>query len=305
MKRLITGFIYLLTLVGFYMLKALTGKDFFFDIPVYAFSLIGTYEMLNAFAFKAQADEEKGVKVNTIITKGQKITVWVYAALFTPLFVLADEFINFGMQSMFVCFIAVVIVLLIVLVCDYKNATLGGTGCAILSCLYPTGLLGFLLLTNHMGVTYSCIAVLFIFITSPCSDCFAYLFGKYLGKFFPKKMAPEISPKKTMIGGLGGLIGGGVGAVILYIAYCAAVPDFVFLGSSKVIEIIAAAVIGIIAAFMTEIGDLAESCIKRKVGIKDMGKLLPGHGGILDRIDGTLFTAAFVYLVFSVISHIV
>lgn len=78
-----------------------------------------------------------------------------------------------------------------------------------------------------------------------------------------------------------------------------------FLGAPKAVEIIAAAVIGIIAAFMTEIGDLVESCIKRKVGIKDMGKILPGHGGILDRIDGTLFTAAFIYLVFSVISHIV
>lgn len=250
-------------------------------------------------------DKEKGFPVNTSITKGQKITVWVYAALFTPFFVLADEFMNFGMQSMFVCFIAVTLVLLLILVCDYENATLGGTGCAVLSCLYPTGLLGFLLLTNHMGVTYSGIAILFIFITSPCSDCFAYLFGKYLGKFFPKKMAPEISPKKTMIGGLGGLIGGGIGAVVLYIVYCAAAPGFVFLGAPKAVEIIAAAVIGIIAAFMTEIGDLVESCIKRKVGIKDMGKILPGHGGILDRIDGTLFTAAFIYLVFSVISHIV
>lgn len=147
--------------------------------------------MLNAFEFKANADKEKGFPVNTSITKGQKITVWVYAALFTPFFVLADEFMNFGMQSMFVCFIAVTLVLLLILVCDYENATLGGTGCAVLSCLYPTGLLGFLLLTNHMGVTYSGIAILFIFITSPCSDCFAYLFGKYLGKFFPKKMAPK------------------------------------------------------------------------------------------------------------------
>ena len=58
------------------------------------------------------------------------------------------------------------------------------------------------------------------------------------------------------------------------------------------------AAIGLIAAVMTEFGDLAESIIKRKIGIKDMGKLLPGHGGILDRIDGTLFASTFVYIVF-------
>ena len=60
------------------------------------------------------------------------------------------------------------------------------------------------------------------------------------------------------------------------------------------------AAIGLIASVMTEFGDLAESIIKRKVGVKDMGKLLPGHGGILDRIDGTLFASTFVYIVFEI-----
>ena len=59
------------------------------------------------------------------------------------------------------------------------------------------------------------------------------------------------------------------------------------------------AIIGLIASIVTEFGDLVESIIKRKTGIKDMGKLLPGHGGILDRIDGTLFTSVFVYLCFA------
>ena len=59
--------------------------------------------------------------------------------------------------------------------------------------------------------------------------------------------------------------------------------------------------IGLVTAAATEFGDLAESCVKRKAGIKDMGKLLPGHGGAMDRIDGTLFATAAVYLVFVVI----
>ena len=64
-------------------------------------------------------------------------------------------------------------------------------------------------------------------------------------------------------------------------------------------------IIGVIAAAATEFGDLAESCIKRKVGIKDMGKLLPGHGGILDRIDGTLFATVAVYAAFVIVSAVI
>ena len=57
-------------------------------------------------------------------------------------------------------------------------------------------------------------------------------------------------------------------------------------------------IVGIICSVMTEFGDLVESVLKRRIGIKDMGKILPGHGGILDRIDGTLFASTFIYIVF-------
>ena len=57
-------------------------------------------------------------------------------------------------------------------------------------------------------------------------------------------------------------------------------------------------VVGVLAALATAFGDLVESCIKRKRGLKDMGDLMPGHGGILDRIDGTLFASVVVYLAF-------
>jgi phosphatidate cytidylyltransferase len=60
-------------------------------------------------------------------------------------------------------------------------------------------------------------------------------------------------------------------------------------------------VIGLLVSATTAFGDLVESCIKRKVGLKDMGKLLPGHGGILDRIDGTMFATVAVYLAFVLI----
>ena len=63
--------------------------------------------------------------------------------------------------------------------------------------------------------------------------------------------------------------------------------------------------IGLLAAAATAFGDLVESCIKRKVGLKDMGSIMPGHGGALDRIDGTLFATIVVYIVFLVVRALV
>ena len=63
-------------------------------------------------------------------------------------------------------------------------------------------------------------------------------------------------------------------------------------------------VIGVIGAVSTAFGDLVESCIKRRLGIKDMGKIMPGHGGILDRFDGTIFAGIFIYLAL-VLIHVI
>ena len=114
---------------------------------------------------------------------------------------------------------------------------------------------------------------------------------------FPKKMAPVVSPNKTVIGGVGGLVGGLVGAAILYFSYNAVAGSFADLAIWLPVYLL----IGLLAAAATEFGDLVESCIKRKAEIKDMGRLMPGHGGILDRIDGTQFAAVAVYVAFAVI----
>jgi len=63
--------------------------------------------------------------------------------------------------------------------------------------------------------------------------------------------------------------------------------------------------LGVLLALITAFGDLVESCIKRKAGIKDMGKIMPGHGGVLDRLDGTLFATIVVYAAFTFLSILV
>ena len=99
-----------------------------------------------------------------------------------------------------------------------------------------------------------------------------------------------MSPKKTWSGAVGGTVGGIIGALIVYFIFTPTVNFY-----SPVLWFV---IVGFTASIVNIFGDLFESCIKRKVGIKDMGKILPGHGGVMDRIDGTSFVVVWVFLLF-------
>ena len=123
------------------------------------------------------------------------------------------------------------------------------------------------------------ILVWLIFLTAFGTDIMAYFTGYALGKH---KLAPKISPKKTIEGSVGGILG----SVLL----CGLFGFFV------IPEIlIHCLIIGVLGGVISQFGDLTASIFKRKMGIKDYGKLIPGHGGILDRFDSVLFTAPMVY----------
>ena len=133
-------------------------------------------------------------------------------------------------------------------------------------------------------------AMLLIFVISPCTDTFAYLVGSLIGG---KKMCPKLSPKKTWSGGIGGLLGGVVGSLLAYLIFPVEVNFF-----SPILLFI---IVGVFASVLTQVGDLFESFIKRKAGIKDMGNIMPGHGGVLDRIDGTMFASVLIFIVFALV----
>lgn len=118
------------------------------------------------------------------------------------------------------------------------------------------------------------------------SDTFAYLVGVTLGKH---KLAPQLSPNKSIEGAIGGL----VGAVVLTVVYIVFVNSR--LETFTVNQILGFAVMGLLGSVVSQFGDLSASAMKRARGVKDFGKLMPGHGGILDRVDSILFVAPFVY----------
>ena len=118
----------------------------------------------------------------------------------------------------------------------------------------------------------------------------AYVFGKFIfSKIFGKhKMAPVLSPNKSIEGGVGGVLG----AVIIGAVYAYIFRDKLTMFANPCL---AFAITSGFGALLAIIGDLAASGIKRNYDIKDYGKLIPGHGGILDRFDSVIFTAPAVY----------
>ncbi len=117
------------------------------------------------------------------------------------------------------------------------------------------------------------------------SDVCAYFAGVFLGKH---KMAPVLSPKKTWEGAVGGVLGSAVLCGLFGYIVC---PQF----------LVHCAIIGLLGSPISMCGDLTASAFKRKMGIKDYGNLIPGHGGIMDRFDSVLFVAPFVYYYIAII----
>ena len=305
--RTITGLCYFLVLIAFFCLKIFVNK-LFFDALTLVFCIAGTYEMLRAFGEKLHISQKVVVMIFAILVL---TTYAVSDYIFTDVYKIGlpegspTEAVgrNYSTYFMLVVFIAGLSVLFGLLVFAHSHVTLESTGYALLSYLYPTAFLLVFVVCNHME-HYSDAAIAFIFGISPCVDTFAFIFGKLMGKKLPAKMAPNISPNKTIIGGFGGLIGGAIGGILVFFVYYGLCKP-ITLGSFEVVEfdwpmMIFYVGLGILTAAFSQFGDLVESAIKRKVGIKDMGNILPGHGGILDRIDSSLYASLIIALVFIV-----
>ena len=146
----------------------------------------------------------------------------------------------------------------------------------------------FLIITQlpYLNEAYTPLLILSIFIMIWCNDTFAYICGKLLGKH---KLYEKISPKKTIEGFIGGVVFTQIAAFVIF--------KFTNTQASLLFWIL----IGLTISVLGTVGDLVESKYKRQAGIKDSGAIMPGHGGILDRLDSILFAAPFLFLIYKIV----
>lgn len=148
----------------------------------------------------------------------------------------------------------------------------------VLGILYIPLLLTFQIELRRLGPEW----IIFLYASVWASDTMAYYLGTWIGK---RKLYSEVSPNKTVAGGGGSIIGGVVATLILRATL------------APRLTLPSAVLIGMLIGIISIIGDFVESMFKRDAGVKDSGSIIPGHGGILDKIDGVLFAGPILYWV--------
>lgn len=293
-KRFISGFfVLLITLVFGY----LGGPALAVLLAV--LSSVGYIEFT-----KATKVREPGHRMNVLEWTGLFVTVFYY------LFLIAFEIISdfpqdveqwlFRSNGFFTNYSIIMLLLLMVgfaiILCSYifaypkfnNNQVANG----VFGIVYVAFMMSFVYYTRSLenGLYY----VWFIFITSWVADTCAYFVGSLIGKH---KMTPNLSPKKSWEGAVGGVLGSSIASALygFYVCFRLSMPK---------IYIVSFACIGAVGAVISICGDLVASAFKRNNDVKDYGKIIPGHGGVLDRFDSVLFTAPMVYFLIVLVMNI-
>ena len=277
-KRIVTAIFLLAYAIG--LLALGVWYPIAVDVLIYSFMLLGLYEMLHSFSVS-------GYKVYKLIPFLTGISLFPMAYFY-------------GLTGIIVSFFVGLILVMVQFIFT-KDRALNDLFASIFAMIYPSLILGLAFaLTRKVNAVY---IATFIISVPIFTDMFAYFVGRLVKG---PKLCPTISPKKTISGAIGGLLGGILASALVYLLfeYFAVARDFIIiprLASDMYINLAIYLVIGMVGAVLCQLGDLFASRIKRSIGIKDFGKIFPGHGGCLDRLDSIMFMLMFLFIVFSFI----
>ena len=215
-----------------------------------------------------------------------KLTGYIFTGLMADYYFWLPAITLLQGLSLLTCFI--VITLFIEMGRDKLNPT-RNMGITILGIMYVPVLLGSVIALRNLDTVYSTYFTVSMVVAIWICDSVAFIFGMKWGQ---KKIFPRVSPNKSWVGSLAGLVSTFVVYYGLHVQ--GILPDLTLLD---------VAVFSIITGFFGQAGDFAESLLKRDAGVKDSGKLLLGHGGVLDRFDSIIFASPLTYAYLSIIYY--
>lgn len=269
-KRVISGLVLTIILVIVYFVNLPIVDTLF----VFLVSLLGIYEYNRAL-------KQKGYGVVPLVG---------YIACL-PILLIGN--VNLSSENILKIITVTIPVLLIAMaiyvILANKKKNVVDIAITILSIIYIPFL--FSLLKQILLLNNGRIYILYVILGAFSCDTFAYLVGVKFGKH---KLSPNISPKKTIEGSIGGILG----VIVTYILITVIANKFFNFNMNIIVSLISAIIVSIVGQF----GDLFASLIKRYCGIKDFGSIMPGHGGVLDRLDSVLFVTPIVYVIIQLCS---
>jgi len=273
--RVITAVVAILCITPFFIFSAALAPTnpltYVFPLLISGIAVVSVWEMLHCLKFD----------------KNYVISVPLYLAAVTfPLLarVMHGDMASFVRLAMIVALV-MAIYLFAALVFQFGKVESGKIALLFMTCFYIVGAnTAIIVLRDKEGIGQYLFLIPYIF--SWVTDSFAYFCGRAFGKH---KLIEAVSPKKTVEGAIGGFVFCAITAILygVIVGACYDVtPNYLVLGLG-----------GIVIGVVSQIGDLVMSAIKREQGLKDYGKLLPGHGGLLDRFDSSMAVTVVVLLI--------
>ena len=288
LKRTVTAVCLIALLIGLFALSYFVDHgNIFLDLFIWILLVGAVREMYFCM-------QEAGFKLF-------RVPLAIFLVTSYPVMYLMEHFTGQGFLGLVICFAAGVFAALVVFTfADPERNHAKDLFATVFVMVYP----GFIISLAWMLVQrYSAVyAIPFAIFLPVGADTFAYWFGSMIGG---KKLSPTISPKKTVAGFVGGLFGGMLVSVIMFLLFeqfalfprAGYVPFTDATWSSALIYL----AIGLVGSLAGQLGDLAASRLKRALGIKDFGKIFPGHGGIMDRFDSIMAGIIVLLVSFTII----
>lgn len=271
--RTITSVFILLVTVPIILLS----KYIIYPIALSALAVMATYEILHAI----------GVEKNWYLS--------VPAYILAGVFPFASYFVTAESSFTYLLTIAALIYIYMIYIMGVAVFSKGQTSFKVisevlLSVTYVIVSFSSLSMIRYIDKDVGLYKLMLVFIVSWVCDSMAYIVGSLIGKH---KLIPEISPKKTIEGAIGGVVSAIIAYMLFGLILDLAVPNMK-------VNYIVLAIFGLVLSVVSQLGDLIASLIKREHNVKDYGKLLPGHGGIMDRFD-SIMAVSTILLILSIV----